>query len=116
MGLGLQLAFLASVNGYGRGLETEADDGGFAKLSASGYRLAEAPKVYQALLDDYGEPKKVEAFFFGNHPRLTERIEHSKKYLGAHATPAGEIAAAPGDDPEAFGKRCCRGSETPGET
>jgi predicted Zn-dependent protease len=102
--LGLQLAFLASVNGYGRGLETEADDGGFAKLSASGYRLSEAPKVYQALLADYGEPKKVEAFFFGNHPRLTERIEHSKKYLTTHAAPAAESTAA-GDDPEAFRKR-----------
>ena len=31
IGLGLQLAFLAAVNGYGRDLEQEADYGGFAK-------------------------------------------------------------------------------------
>jgi predicted Zn-dependent protease len=37
--LGLQLAFVASVNGYGRQLETEADEGSFAKLEAAGYDL-----------------------------------------------------------------------------
>jgi len=100
--LGLQLAFLASVNGYGRGLETEADDGGFVKLSSAGYRLSEAPKVYQALLDDRGEPKKMEAFFFGNHPRLSERIENSKHYLKAH--PAAAEGAGTGDA-EAFVRR-----------
>ena len=82
--LGLGLAFLASVNGYGRGLEIEADEGGFAKMASAGYDLQQAPKVYQSLLDDRGEPKKMEAFFFGSHPRLTERIEHTKKYLAAH--------------------------------
>lgn len=84
VGLGLQLAFLASVNGYGRGLEIEADEGGFAKLSKAGYDLHEAPKVYQTLLDDHGEPKKVEAFFFGSHPRLSERVENTRRYVAAH--------------------------------
>src|SRR5436305_12643052 len=41
VGLGLQLAFQASVNGYGRGLEEEADLGGFGKLAAAGYDLHE---------------------------------------------------------------------------
>lgn len=91
VGLGLQLAFLASVNGYGRGLEIEADEGGFSKLSKAGYELQEAPKVYQALLDDHGEPKKVEAFFFGSHPRLSERIENTRRYVAAH--PASPEAA-----------------------
>jgi beta-barrel assembly-enhancing protease len=91
VGLGLQLAFQASVNGYGRGLEEEADLGGFGKLAAAGYDLHEAPKVYQALLDDQGEPRKLEAFFFGSHPRLSERIDVSKKYVAQH--PAGAVAA-----------------------
>jgi predicted Zn-dependent protease len=84
VGLGLQLAFQASVNGYGRGLEEEADMGGFTKLAAAGYDLQEAPKVYQALLDDQGEPRRAEAFFFGSHPRLGERIEVTRRYLAAH--------------------------------
>jgi predicted Zn-dependent protease len=94
--LGLQLAFLASVNGYGRELEVEADHGGFAKMAEAGYRLGEAPKVYQALFDDRGEPRRVEAFFFGSHPRLSERIESSKRYVAARAAneePASEPAA-----------------------
>lgn len=92
VGLGLQLAFMASVNGYGRGLEIEADEGGFAKLSRAGYDLAEAPEVYEALLEDHGEPRKVEAFFFGSHPRLSERVENTRRYVAAHPS-AGEAAA-----------------------
>jgi beta-barrel assembly-enhancing protease len=101
--LGLELAFLASVNGYGRGLENEADQGGFAKLAAAGYRLSEAPKVYEALLEDRGDAKKVEAFFFGNHPRLTERIASSRQYVAAHAASPAK-AASPGD-PDLFARR-----------
>ena len=86
VGLGLQLAFLASVNGYGRGLEVEADEGGFVKIAAAGYDLQQAPKVYQALLDDRGEPKKVEAFFFGSHPRLSERMVSTRAYVAKHPT------------------------------
>lgn len=84
VGLGLQLAFIASVEGYGRGLEAEADDGGFTKLAAAGYDLRQAPKVYEALLEDQGEPQKGVAFFFSSHPRLTERIAASKAYLARH--------------------------------
>jgi len=90
VGLGLQLAFQASVNGYGRGLEEEADLGGFGKLAAAGYDLHEAPKVYQALLDDLGEPRKAEAFFFGSHPRLSERIAVTQKYVAQH--PGAKLA------------------------
>src|SRR3954469_974661 len=82
--LGLQLAFQASVNGYGRGLEEEADLGGFGKMAAAGYDLRQAPKVYQALLDDQGETRKAEAFFFGSHPRLSERIAVTKQYVAQH--------------------------------
>jgi predicted Zn-dependent protease len=83
--LGLNLAFLASVNGYGRGLEEEADRGGFAKLAAAGYDLHQAPKVYQVLYDDRGDSRKAEAFFFGSHPRLSERIDVTKRYVAEHA-------------------------------
>ncbi|HEX9942057.1 MAG TPA: M48 family metalloprotease [Thermoanaerobaculia bacterium] len=92
VGLGLQLAFLASVNGYGRGLEVEADEGGFVKMAKAGYDLQQAPKVYQALLDDRGEPRKVEAFFFGSHPRLTERLQNTRQYVAQHPGSAPDEA------------------------
>jgi len=101
--LSLGFALVASVDGYGRDLEAEADHGGFAKMAVAGYRLSESPKVYEALKEDYSEPKKVEAFFFGNHPRLSERIENSKRYAGLHT------AAAARDrkpiDPDLFARR-----------
>ncbi len=81
IGLGLQLAFVASVNGYGRDLEREADQGGFVKMRTAGYNPREAPKVYQALLADHGDSSKTEAFFFGSHPRLTNRIENANSWI-----------------------------------
>lgn len=99
VGLGLQLAFLAAVNGYGRELEREADYGGFAKLAAAGYDVGEAPAVYQALLDDHGEPRKLEGFFFGSHPRLSERIASAQSWLAEHPEARRSEAASPsGED------------------
>lgn len=97
VGLGLQLAFLASVNGYGRDLEAEADRGGFAKLEAAGYRASEAPKMYETLLAAAGpERGRATTFFFASHPRLTERIENAKAW--AAAQPAVEPPPAERDD------------------
>lgn len=84
VGLGLQLAFLAAVNGYGRDLEIEADRGGFAKLEAAGYRAEEAPKMYGSLLAAAGpESGRAATFFFGSHPRLAERIESARAWASA---------------------------------
>ncbi len=103
IGLGLQLAVLASINGYGRELEVEADEGGFAKLETAGYDPAAAPEVYQALLDDHGqESSAAEAFFFGSHPKLTNRLENAKAW--AASRPAAEPAGTAGE-PDAFVRR-----------
>jgi len=104
IGLGLQLAFLAAVNGYGRDLELEADYGGFAKVAAAGYDPAAGPEVYQALLDDKGEPSKLEGFFFGSHPMLSVRVDNAKQWLAEHPEHAGEEVAAAGDGSE-FSRR-----------
>jgi tetratricopeptide (TPR) repeat protein len=86
--LGLQLAYVAAVNGYGRQLETEADVGAFAKLEAAGYDLREAPVVYEKLYEERGDTRRAEAFFFGSHPRLKERIADSRQYLSGRPAPA----------------------------
>jgi predicted Zn-dependent protease len=105
IGLGLQLAFLAAVNGYGRDLEYEADEGGFAKMAAAGYDTGEAPKVYAALLADHGEPRKVEAFFFGSHPQLTQRIANAKQLAAKRAATGAAAGEEPAGDPEEFAQR-----------
>ena len=52
LGLGLQLAALASINGYGRDLEREADREGMARLVRAGYDPKEAPRVFKLLRDE----------------------------------------------------------------
>ncbi len=82
LGLGLQLGLLAAVNGYGRGIEDEADTGAMRLMTQAGYDIKEAPKVHQMLLQRYGDPSRLENFFFGNHARNQERIEHYEHMLG----------------------------------
>lgn len=104
VGVGLQLAFLAAVNGYGRDLEIEADRGGFAKLEAAGYRAEEAPKMYGSLLAAAGpENGKAATFFFGSHPRLSERIESAQAWADGRSASNGgpPAAAAPAEVPPA---------------
>jgi beta-barrel assembly-enhancing protease len=69
LGLGLQLGLLAAVNGYGREIEDAADTGAMQLLTQAGYDINEAPKVHQILLQRYGDPSRLENFFFGNHAR-----------------------------------------------
>ncbi len=97
LGLGLGLAFLAAVNGYGRDLEREADAGGLSKMLAAGYDPREAPKVYRALVEEHGEPSRAEAFFFGSHPRLTERIGSVEEWLRQHPSGGPETRAGDAD-------------------
>jgi beta-barrel assembly-enhancing protease len=81
LGLGLQLAFIASVNGFGRDLEREADREGMERMVKAGYDPREAPRVFALLKDDHGDGSKLENFFFGNHPRLDERIASTQEVL-----------------------------------
>ena len=76
--------------------------GGFGKLAAAGYDLRQAPKVYQALLEDQGETRKAEAFFFGSHPRLSERIAVTQRYVAQHSGAA--TAADRADREDAFAR------------
>jgi predicted Zn-dependent protease len=92
LGLGLALTVMASINGYGRDLERDADDGGLANLVRAGYDAREAPKVFELLRSESKDRGSLETFFFGSHPRLTERIETTNqilatKYAGAVAAP-----------------------------
>lgn len=97
VGLGLQLALIAAVNGYGRDLEYEADQGAFEKLDAAGYDVTHAPRVYELLLAEHGESGKAEAFFFGSHPQLTSRIGNAREWIEVHPDAAAPRTGAPID-------------------
>ncbi|MGH7325110.1 MAG: tetratricopeptide repeat protein [Candidatus Rokuibacteriota bacterium] len=75
LGLGLALATVAAIHGYGRDLEREADREGMERLVSAGYDPSESPKVFKLLQSETGDRGPVETFFFGSHPRLQERID-----------------------------------------
>ena len=92
LGLGLQLAAIAAIYGYSRDLERDADAGGMEKMVGAGYDPREAVKVFEILQKDAKDGGSLETFFFGNHPKLQERIENSAElvrttYAGAAASP-----------------------------
>ena len=81
LGVGLQLAAVAAINGYGRDLERDADAGGMENLVRAGYDPKEAPKVFALLQKESKDRGSLEAFFFGSHPKLQERIETTNELL-----------------------------------
>lgn len=90
VGLGLELAFIASVNGYGRNLELEADHGAFAKLERVGYDPRQAAAVYELLQEGDGEHSDLEVFFFGSHPQLEARIDNAETWAEERSRTAAE--------------------------
>jgi len=76
-----QVGTLASVTGYSKDLEREADQEGYQAMIRAGYDPAEAPKLFEHLKTWVEENDIKEPFFFGTHPRLEERIENYRKLL-----------------------------------
>jgi predicted Zn-dependent protease len=86
---------LASVQGYSRELETEADTGGLTLVVKGNYDPAEAIRVFEILQQDLDERKIKEPFFFGTHPLLQDRIDNYRKLIltfNLGTTPAGQRA------------------------
>jgi len=104
LGLGLQLAAIASINGYGRDLERDADSGGMDKLVRAGYDPNEAPKVFELLRSQAKDGGSLEAFFFGSHPKLTERVETTSELVKTKYASAA-LSSAVVKDTEDFGLR-----------
>ena len=72
---------MASVTGYSREMETEADRVGLKLMAEAGYDPHESPKLFAYLKSDLEKNDVKEPFFFGSHPRLQERINNFEKYL-----------------------------------
>src|SRR3990172_658882 len=100
LGLGLQLAALAAIKGYGRDMERQADDEGLARMVKAGYDPTQAPRAYQPLKKDGGDPSRLENFFFGNHPPLDERIETTGALLATRYAAEAQAPDRIVDTPE----------------
>lgn len=75
----------AAVNGHGRGQESEADELGIEYMAKAGYDSREASGTFAALLKEYGDESKVDAFFYSNHPRNEERMARADAWAEANA-------------------------------
>jgi len=76
---------VAAVTGYSREHEAEADREGFEHMVKAGYDPKEAPKLFLHLKKEIDEEKIKEPFFFGTHPRLTERVENYETLLKTYS-------------------------------
>jgi len=76
-----QLGALASISGYSRDMESEADREGFRMLVRAGYEPTEAPKIFVILQKEALEEKIEEPYFFASHPKLQERIDNYQNLL-----------------------------------
>jgi predicted Zn-dependent protease len=71
---------LASVTGYSRELEAEADREGVLRMKAAGYDTADAPRFFQRLHEwATAEDLKAPPTYYSTHPRIEERIESSRE-------------------------------------
>ncbi|MBN1637725.1 MAG: M48 family metalloprotease [Ignavibacteriales bacterium] len=78
---GLVLSAYASVNGFGRTMEKEADITALKYMLDNYYDLNGAVRVMEILLEKYDDPSAIVVFFYGNHPLLKERIEYLKNEI-----------------------------------
>lgn len=88
LGVGLQLAFIAAIQGYGRDLERESDEAGLAKLVRHGYDPRQAPALFALLLKEHEDPGKV-AYFFSSHPANEERKRTAEELVRTRYAQAG---------------------------
>jgi len=82
-GWGGGLFTTASVTGYHRDLEKEADTEGYRRMVAAGYDPSEAPKLFRILERWIEETGVKEPYFFSTHPKVRERIESFESLIAA---------------------------------
>jgi predicted Zn-dependent protease len=80
-----QYSMSAAVNGHGRRQESEADELGLEYMVNAGYDAREASGTFEALLKEYGDASKREAFFYSSHPRNEERMARADAWAEANA-------------------------------
>ncbi len=79
-----QTVMAASIVGYGREQEREADDSGIGRMVAAGYDPHAIPQAL-ALLDEHLEYEPV-ITFYRDHPKITDRVAETTKLADAHPT------------------------------
>jgi len=72
---------IASISGYTRELETEADRVGLDLAVKANYDPREVVKLFELLKQEIDSEKIEEPYFFGTHPNVRQRIENINNWL-----------------------------------
>ena len=71
------IGLASTVTGYSRDLEREADEEGFQRLVAAGYKPDQSHVAFEALAREAKASKSKAPLFFSTHPKLQERVVRS---------------------------------------
>jgi predicted Zn-dependent protease len=72
---------IASISGYTRELETEADRVGLDLAVKANYDPGEVLKLFELLKQEIDIERIEEPYFFGTHPNIRQRIENVNNWL-----------------------------------
>jgi Zn-dependent protease with chaperone function len=87
-GLAVLAAGSAWKNGYGRGMEDQADRVGLRYAYEAGYDITKGPRLWNRFAKKYGEGNKVANFFFSDHSLSAARATKLEKEI-AYNYPEG---------------------------
>jgi Zn-dependent protease with chaperone function len=73
VGLAVVAGASAWQNGYGRGMEDQADRVGLRYAYEAGYDITKGPRLWNRFAKKYGEGNKVANFFFSDHSQSAAR-------------------------------------------
>lgn len=90
VGLLLNMGYAASVTGYGREMEEQADREGLQLIAAAGYPVEEAARTFE-LLSEGEDPGGLDNFFYGSHPLNQERSRYTQERVAS-----GDVRSQPG--------------------
>ncbi len=71
----------ALQNGYGRGMEDQADRVGLRYAYEAGYDITKGPRLWNRFAKKYGEGNKVVNFFFADHSQSAARATKLEKEI-----------------------------------
>jgi Zn-dependent protease with chaperone function len=81
-------------NGYGRGMEDQADRVGLRYAYEAGYDITKGPRLWNRFAKKYGEGNKVMNFFFADHSQSAARATKLEKEI-AYNYPDGPKPGGP---------------------
>lgn len=83
---------VASVNGYSRELESEADRAGFSALTRAGYDPRAAAETFTRLMQRHDV--QVPVTYYNDHPKLVDRIARADELARGAARADDQVTAA----------------------